>query len=129
MIDRLEKESKTLTKGRLLEELDFLLVYDNGLKTIGNQIYFTEVAEFITGILTSYKIKKNNPDLDEAINLVSDDSDKDNLEFYTPERLNQLKNSGQDISKLEPKSNSPFIRKIKDISTIDVKTSYLNGEK
>lgn len=58
----------------------------------------------------------------EATNLVHPDGG-----FYTPDQLAEMIEEGFDISTLQPPSETPFWRKKKDISRVDIVENYLEG--
>lgn len=121
--DKLLELFKALAKEenhqRRLELLDLIKAFDYGLKVEGNLITYSEILEGVNGVLTEYRVLKKDDDAFEATNLV-----KANGEFFNKEELSKI----SDISKLDPVSNSPFMFKPADISKVNVREAFLNGE-
>ena len=135
--DKAEQEKEIQLFNYILKELDLvyfkkrveamemclrILEIDYALKVTGNEAPIVRGYQAIKNLFKSHLIKKYELREGEAGNLISPNTGLP----YNQDELIMLKNQGEDISELNPSSNSTFWKNI-DIRNTDVKRRF-HGE-
>ena len=122
-LEQLRAEPNTLKQYKIAEKI---IDIDNGVRVEITPVNEnTHLLERITEFFKPYKIyKKANPRYGEAANLINPETGR----FFSQDELERLISQGFDISKLDPPAKNGVIELLDDISKIDVKKKYEQGD-